>query len=113
MDDAVLVDAGQGHATGVRTQVGPHLVQGALHAGVDVVGVQVVEHQQRADQLVVGQQAPGVRVEMVSDAVEAGAVQGQHARQQLLDPLGDGRHRTLGQVVEQGADLLAHLTHRR
>ena len=76
MHDAVLVDPGQCDAAGVGAEVGPHLVQSALHPGVDVVGVQVVQHQQRSDQLVVGQLPPGLCVEVVTDPVQAGAVQG-------------------------------------
>ena len=84
-----------GHATRVRAEVRADLVERPLHAGVDVVGVQVVEHQQVADQLVVGQAAYGVRADRLEHPLEPGAVQADHALEQLLDARHHGRRRTL------------------
>ena len=55
--DAVVVDAEELDPAGVRAEIRTHLVQRRLHPGVDVVGVQVVQHQQVRHQVVVGEPA--------------------------------------------------------
>ena len=54
MDDALrLVDGTHADPARVRAEVGPNLVERALDAGVEVVGMQVVQDQEVADDLVV------------------------------------------------------------
>ena len=54
-------------AAGVRAEVGAHPVERGLDAGEHVVGVQVVQHEQVADQLVVGEPADQVVSPAVAD----------------------------------------------
>lgn len=85
--DTVVGDAEVLDATRVRPEVGPHLVQRALDAGVDGVGVQAV-HQQQALHQRIGRERPDVHA--LGDPFEGVAVQPDEQPDQFL---GAGRQR--------------------
>ena len=79
MGDPIAVDAEQLDTPRVGAEVGTHPVERGLHAGEHIVGVQVVQHEQVADDLVVREPAhqvlPDGVVDELEDPVEPGAVQ--------------------------------------
>ena len=107
--DTEVVDA-----AGVRAEVRTHPVQRLLDAGVDIVGVQSVQHQQVADELVLGKAAHhllavGRGGEQVDGALEPFAVELGKRGDELLGAFGHQRVAGRGQVVQQRLDAARQL----
>ena len=109
MRDALLVDAEVFDTAGVRPEVGTNAVQRGLDAGVDVVRVQVVQHQEAADDLVVGEGPNQRRVALLRDLDDPGEARRIQAHDGAHQPFGAlQRHLVagLGELVEDLLDLL-------
>ncbi len=111
--DPVGVHPDEGHAAGVGTEVGAHPVERPLHPGQDVVRVQVVEDEERPDEVVVGEGPQPVGLvgagDQLDGALQPRAVEADQRPDQLLDALVDGRRRALLHLVEQRVDPLGQV----
>ena len=99
--------SGQGQRR--RPEVGANAVQRGLDAGVDVVRVQVVQHQEAADDLVVGEGPNQGRVALLRDLDDPGEARRIQAHDGAHQPFGALQGHLvagLGELVEDLLDLL-------
>ncbi len=111
--DPVGIHPDEGHTAGVGTQVGAHPVERPLHPGQDIVRVQVVQDQQRPDEVVVGERPQPVGLARAGDQLDGAfqprTVEADQRPDQLLDALVDRGRRGLLYLVEQRVDPLCQV----